>query len=86
MECMELMEHLAFLVLVIYVLYPCFEPVVVFRELCMFKPLDKFTKLGDDRSDLMTWRCIEKLAKCAEDESLTNHGCTRILRPCFSVG
>ena len=40
----------------------------------IIKPMNKLTKLARDWDDSVVWSCIEKLAKCLEDEFLIHCG------------
>ena len=84
MEVMEPMEPLEFLVLTKYIVYLHGDHAMVFMELSIIKPLDKFMKLGNNPNDLVVWSCIEEPVKCPEDEFLVHHGGTQTLRLCCS--
>ena len=79
MELVETVEILEFLMHMDRFPYPCRNQATVLRELSTIKPLEKFAKFRDDRSELVEWSSIEKLAKCPEHEFLINCGSTKTL-------
>ena len=69
-ECLELIEHLAFLVSMSCSLYPRRDRTLVFKERRVIKPLNKLANFGDNWNDGVVWGCIKEPSKHLENKFL----------------
>ena len=84
MKLVETMEILEFLMHMGRLPHPGRNHATVLSELSIIKPLEKLAKLRDDRSELIEWSSIDKLAKCSEHKLLINCGSAQI--PQLGIG